>query len=89
MERLIAAGVINTMPENTLRAFADHGNVELTLGADIDAARGVLSAAAAEGVDLDAITAELERQGVQAFCDSYAELLSCIEGKRASLTTVS
>jgi hypothetical protein len=39
-------------------------------------------------VDLDAITSELERQGVQAFCDSYAELLSCIEAKRASLTTV-
>ena len=55
VERLIAAGVINTMPENTLRAFADHGNVALTLG-DIDAARSVLSAAAAEGVDLDAIT---------------------------------
>ena len=88
VERLIAAGVINTMPENTLRAFADHGNVALTLGGDIDAARSVLSAAAAEGVDLDAITSELERQGVQAFCDSYAELLSCIEGKRASLTTV-
>ena len=88
VERLIAGGVINTMPENTLRAFADHGNVALTLGGDIDAARSVLSAAAAEGVDLDAITSELERQGVQAFCDSYAELLSCIEGKRASLTTV-
>ena len=88
VERLIAGGVINTMPENTLRAFADHGNVKLTLGGDIDAARSVLAAAAAEGVDLDAITSELERQGVQAFCDSYAELLSCIEAKRASLTTV-
>ncbi len=88
VERLIAGGVINTMPENTLRAFADHGNVKPTLGGDIDAARSVLAAAAAEGVDLDAITSELERQGVQAFCDSYAELLSCIEAKRASLTTV-
>ena len=72
VERLIAAGVINTMPENTLRAFADHGTVELTLGGDIEAARSVLSAAAGEGVDLDAITSELEREGVQAFCDSYA-----------------
>ena len=88
VERLIAAGVINTMPENTLRAFADHGNVALTLGGDIGAARSVLSAAAAEGVDLDAITAALERQGVQAFCDSYAQLLRCIEGKRDSLAAV-
>ena len=88
VERLIAPGVINTMPLPTLRAFAEHGNVELTLGPDLAAARGVLSAAAAEGVDLDAITAQLEREGVQAFCDSYAELLRCIEGKRASLATV-
>jgi transaldolase len=88
VERLIAPGVINTMPESTLRAFADHGNVALTLDGDIGAARSVLSAAAAEGVDLDAITAELERQGVQAFSDSYAELLSCIEGKRDSLAAV-
>ena len=89
VERLIAPGVINTMPLATLRAFADHGNVELTLGPDLSAARGVLSAAAAEGVDLDAITSELERDGVQAFCDSYAELLRCIEGKRGALTAVS
>ena len=88
VERLIAPAVINTMPLATLRAFADHGNVEPTLGPDLSEALGVLSAAAAEGVDLDAITAELERDGVQAFCDSYAELLRCIEGKRSALTGV-
>ena len=76
------------MPEKTLRAFADHGNVEPTLGADLSAAHRVLAAAAAEGVDLDTITAELEREGVQSFCDSYAELLRCIEGKRDALTAV-
>ena len=89
VERLIAPGVINTMPLPTLAAFAEHGTVELTLGPDVAAARGVLSAAAAEGVDLDAITADLEREGVQAFCDSYAELLRCIEGKRGALIAVS
>jgi transaldolase len=88
VERLIAPGVINTMPETTLHAFADHGTVELTVGTDLRGARGVLSAAAAEGVDLDTITAELERDGVQAFCDSYDELLSCVEGKRGALTPV-
>ena len=89
VERLIAPGAINTMPLATLRAFADHGDVARTLGSDLRAARGLLSAAAAEGVDLDAITAELEREGVQAFCDSYAELLRCIDGKRGVLTAVS
>ena len=89
VERLVAPGVINTMPLATLHAFADHGNAEPTLGPDPGEALGVLSAAAAAGVDLDAITAELERDGVQAFCDSYAELLRCIEGKRSALTAVS
>src|SRR4051794_21101839 len=88
VERLIAPGVINTMPEKTLTAFADHGKVELTLGPELGTARGILSAAAAEGVDLDAITSQLEREGVRAFCDSYAELLRCIEAKRGALTGV-
>jgi transaldolase len=81
VERLIAPGVINTMPEKTLLAFADHGRIQPTLGAGLGEASTVLSAAAAEGVDLDAITRELEREGVQAFCDSYAELLGSIESK--------
>jgi transaldolase len=89
VERLIAPGVINTMPEKTLRAFAEHGNVELALGSDLDAANAILSAAAAEGVDLETITRQLEREGVKAFCDSYDELLSCIESKLGSLIATS
>jgi transaldolase len=88
VEQLIAPGVINTMPEQTLRAFADHGEVAVTLGADLDAPEAVLRAAAAEGVDLQAITAGLEDEGVAAFCDSYRQLLSCIESKLGSLSTV-
>jgi transaldolase len=81
VERLIAPGTINTMPEATLRAFADHGNVETTLGPDTAEARAVLSSAATQGVDIDAITSALEREGVQAFCDSYRRLLACIDAK--------
>jgi transaldolase len=81
VERLIAPGVINTMPDKTLHAFADHGEVEQTLGADAEEASAVLAAAAAEGVDLDAITGELERAGVSAFVDSYAELSRSIESR--------
>jgi transaldolase len=88
VEQLVAPGVINTMPEQTLRAFADHGEVAVTLGADLDAPEAVLRAAAAEGVDLQAITAELEHEGVAAFCDSYRQLLSCIESKLGSLRAV-
>jgi transaldolase len=85
VERLIAPGVINTMPDKTLHAFADHGSVGRALAADVDAAAGVISVAAAEGLDLDAITRELEREGLSAFCDSYGELLSCMESKLGSL----
>jgi transaldolase len=84
VERLIAPGVINTMPEKTLRAFAEHGNVGGPLGPDLGAANAVLSQAAAEGVDLETITRELEREGVQSFCDAYVELLRCIESKLGS-----
>ena len=74
------------MPEPTLRAFADHGAVARTLDADPDEAERTLAAAAAAGIDLAAVTAELEREGVSSFCDSYHQLLGCIEHK---LTAVS
>jgi transaldolase len=84
VERLIAPGVINTMPENTLRAFAHHGNIGEPLGSDVSAANTVLADAAAEGVDLQTITRELEREGVKSFCDAYDQLLRCIETKLGS-----
>jgi hypothetical protein len=49
--------------------------------ATFGASRAVLAAAAAAGVDLQTITDELEHEGVQAFVDSYVELLACIESK--------
>jgi transaldolase len=69
------------MPEQTLRAFADHGVVGRTLDADPDASERTISEAQAAGIDLAAVTAELEREGVRSFCDSYHELLECIESK--------
>jgi transaldolase len=86
IEELIAPGVINTMPEQTLRAFADHGTVKRALESDIATAERTLADAADAGLDLDAITAQLERAGVDAFCDSYHQLLDCIEAKLAVLS---
>ena len=86
VERLIGAGVINTMPDATLRAFRDHGKVEPALDADTGEAETVLAAAAEAGLDLEAITAELEREGVESFCGSYDELLRCIETKLAAIS---
>jgi transaldolase len=84
VERLIAPGVVNTMPEATLRAFADHGEVGAVLSADPTAADTTLVRAAEAGVDLAAVTTGLERAGVRAFCDAYHELLDCIERKLAA-----
>ena len=78
---LIGCEVINTMPEPTLRAFADHGDVAETLTVAPAAAAQVLADASRAGIDLAAITDELEREGVRSFCDSYCELLACIESK--------
>ena len=86
VSELIGPDVINTMPEQTLRAFADHGEVVRTLDADPQAAERTLTDADGAGVDLDAVTSKLEREGVQSFCDSYHQLLDCVEGKLGALT---
>ena len=81
VEQLIAPDVINTMPAATLHAFADHGTVARTLHEEASGADEVLGEARAAGIDLEAITTELEREGVRSFCDSYHQLLDCIEAK--------
>jgi transaldolase len=86
VEELIGPDVVNTMPDHTLRAFADHGEVRPTLATDPTTAPGVLAGADAAGVDLPSITDELEREGVQSFCDSYRELLDCVETKLGAVT---
>jgi transaldolase len=83
VEGLVTPGAVNTMPEATLHAFADHGklaHVHPVAGA----ANGNLRRAQQAGIDLDAITGELEREGVDAFCDSYRELLDRIAVKIGS-----
>jgi transaldolase len=84
VEGLITPGAVNTMPEATLRAFADHGDVDNALPV-AGSANATLRRARRAGIDLAAITAELEREGVRSFCDSYRELLDCIEAKLRSI----
>jgi transaldolase len=81
VEELIAPDVISTMPEATLRAFADHGNPARPPIVDDGEAVATLQRAEHAGVDVDAVTWALEREGVEAFCASYRELLDCIEAK--------
>jgi transaldolase len=81
VEKLTAPDVVNTMPEATLRAFADHGDVTHALSIVTGAACNTLHRAQDAGIDLDAITAQLEREGVRSFCESYEQLLGRIEAK--------
>src|SRR4029453_18551985 len=81
VEELIGREVVNTMPLETVRAFQDHGEVRDTLEQGVDDARALLDELAAAGVDYDDVIETLEREGVQKFAESFAELLERIEGK--------
>jgi transaldolase len=85
VEELIGPETVNTMPEETIRAFQDHGKVELTLTKEVDAAHKLLEDLAAAGIEYDDVTDTLEREGVQKFTDSFRELLAGIHAKHGEL----
>jgi transaldolase len=82
VDGLVGANTVNTMPPPTLEAFLDHGRVDpdaLTTG--VDAARAQIAALGDVGVDFDAVTDELQTEGVEAFANSYNDLLAAIDVK--------
>jgi transaldolase len=85
VEELIGPETINTMPEETIKAFQDHGQVEDTLEEKLDEARQVFDDLREAGIDYDDVTDTLEREGVQKFTDSFVELKQGIAEKRAVL----
>jgi transaldolase len=87
VEELIGPETVNTMPEETIRAFQDHGRVGLTLEKGLDEAREVFADLAAAGIDYDDVVAILEREGVEKFSDSFDELLEGIQTSRRELVT--
>lgn len=87
VEALAAADTIDTMPEKTLLAFADHGKVDAMLPADGGYDEAVLEEFRREGVDDEALAARLQREGVEAFAISWGALLSRIREKSAQAAT--
>ena len=88
VEELIGPDTVNTMPEATLRAFAEHGKARLTLEEGVDEAERVIASLPGAGVDLDAITAKLLADGVAAFANDFDKLLEAIDIKsKSSLAT--
>lgn len=88
IEALAAPDTINTMPEKTLLAFAEHGKVGDVLRVDAGSAEALLAEYAREGIDHEALAAELQREGAQAFAKSWSELLARIAEKSEMLTKV-
>jgi transaldolase len=85
VEELIGPETVNTMPEETIQAFQDHGEVRDTLTKGIDEARQLFDDLARVGVDYDDVVLTLEEEGVQKFADSFAELLDGVRSKRGEL----
>jgi transaldolase len=87
VEELIGPETISTMPEETIRAFQEHGRVELRLESDLDDAQYVFNKLYAAGVDYDDVVATLEREGIEKFVASFTELLKRLGDKRRHLAT--
>lgn len=83
VEELIGPDTVNTMPSSTMAAFRDHGKVAATIEKDIDDARRVFAQLKEVGIDLRAVTSQLEKEGVESFARDYAKLLAVIEEKRS------
>jgi transaldolase len=82
---LAASETINTMPEKTLLAFADHGDVGEMLSAEGADAEQTIAAAAQAGIDVNALALQLQQEGAEAFESSWHGLLECIARKTDAL----
>jgi transaldolase len=85
IKALAAPNTVNTMPESTLKALADHGEIGAVLPADGGDCEQVLAQFAKAGIDVDALAEQLQNEGAKAFVDSWNELLAVIESKSAVL----
>ncbi len=83
--RLAAPGTVDTVPEPTLLAFADHGSVAELLDPDFAHASRVIAAIAEHGVDVELLAADLQSDGAVAFADSWASLLEQVRRKMTAL----
>ncbi len=85
VEALIGPDTVNTMPPATLGAYKDHGHPDDRLGQAVDRARSVLAQLRQFGIDMDAVTARLESEGVAAFATSWQTLLDTVARRRDAL----
>ncbi|OGN75940.1 MAG: transaldolase [Chloroflexi bacterium GWB2_49_20] len=82
VDELIGPQTVNTVPPKTLDAFRDHGTAKITITQDLEGAHRVVESLAKEGIFMEAVTKELEDEGVKAFSDSFVALLETIDIRR-------
>ena len=84
VKALAAPFTVNTMPEGTLNAFAEHGETGGILAADGGDAEAMLAKFAAAGIDIDALAAKLQDEGAKAFVASWVDLMSRLDAKSSA-----
>jgi len=89
VKALAAPFTVNTMPEGTLTAFADHGEVGQVLSPDGGDCETVLASFARAGIDIDALAARLQDEGASSFVKSWNDLMTRIDSKRVAIRKAS
>jgi transaldolase len=89
VKALAAPFTINTIPEGTLKDFADHGEVGEMLAADGGDCERVLASFAQAGINVDALAAQLQNEGAASFVKSWNDLIACVESRSAAMRKAS
>lgn len=84
VDSLIGPNTVNTLPDQTLLAFDDHGTLKRTVDADPEWAKGVVADLAELGIDLEEVATKLETEGVASFSKSFGEALTSLEEQARS-----
>jgi transaldolase/glucose-6-phosphate isomerase len=85
VDELIGEHTVSTMPEETWKAFRDHGTVARTIGRHIDDAHRTLRELGHVGIDLERVGAQLQEQGIDLFADAFDGATRIVEEKRVKL----
>jgi transaldolase len=87
VEELVGPDTVNTMPPDTLEAMKEHGRVTRTVDTPeaLERARRTMRELSEAGIDMEAVTLQLQREGVKSFADSYDQLINTLEARRKAL----
>lgn len=88
VDTLIGPETVNTIPPQTYDAFKDHGQVSMTLDQNLDQAEALVASLVEHGIDMSAVTTQLQKEGLDAFVGSFDTLLHAISAKRDALVGV-